>query len=109
MSPAADARTPEQRLRDQLASEAYAQFTRADIAAVLAELDAARADSSRLDEIEWFGCNTGDCPHSQQAECDIALLGVVRSVLAERESARFLAATKELREEIGGGPLPGAC
>lgn len=40
---AAPQASAEQRLRDQLASEAYAQFTRADITAVLAELDAARA------------------------------------------------------------------
>lgn len=45
------------------------------------------SDTERLDGIEWFGCMTGDCPHWKQSECDVAILGVVRSVLAERRSA----------------------
>jgi hypothetical protein len=46
-------------------------------------------DSDRLDGIEWFGCLTGDCPHDTRAECEVAILGVVRSVLVERGYARL--------------------
>lgn len=45
-------------------------------------------EGERLDQIEWFGCMTGDCPHETQAECDVAILGVVRSVMAERDAAQ---------------------
>ena len=52
-------------------------------------MTALQDDTARLDDIEWFGCMTGDCPHIlSQAECDAAILGVVRSVIAERRSAR---------------------
>jgi hypothetical protein len=62
---------------------------------LVAAVRAGEEDTARLDDIEWFGCMTGDCPHQTQAECDVAILGVVRSVIVER-----LAAREKLRESL---------
>lgn len=62
----------------------------ADVDALLAAARRGGEDTRRLNEIEWFGCMTGDCPHETQAECDVAILGVVHSVVIEREYARLL-------------------
>ena len=79
----------------QEALRARLRALRSHLTAILPQLEAAKADSARLDDIEWFGCMTGDCPHWNQAECDVAILGVVRSVIVERQSARHLASEQQ--------------
>lgn len=51
-----------------------------------------RADSELLDEMQYHGCLTGDCPHEFQGQCDKALADDYREIVARRADS-----------ETGGG------
>lgn len=41
--------------------------------AVPIDLEDLAALIAAADEVPWFGCFTGDCPHQTQSECDSAI------------------------------------
>jgi hypothetical protein len=43
------------------------------------------SDGDLLDELEWHGCLTGDCPHNFQGQCDKSLADAVREVIPRRK------------------------
>lgn len=49
-----------------------------------------KEDLAKLNSLEFHGCNTGDCPHDTQAECDATLVKAYKEELETVQKERDL-------------------
>lgn len=58
------------------------------------------SDKALLDELEWDGCMTGDCPHSLQRKCDQHLADQLRDAVKRRDKYVIKPNLEELAEKL---------